>query len=144
MTSPFAVTTAEEIVSRSAAVQPRAAPTIVILSAPLMVNLAVYRGDSGQFRITVTDDLGAPVDISGASSWDGDIRVKAIDVDPIANFDIVPVAGDTSSVDVFLTSEESEKLLPSTVVYDIEMTDGEYVTTLIYGTINVTQDVSRT
>ena len=141
MTSPFAVTTAEEIVSKARIVE-RAAPTIVILSAPMMVNLAVYRGDSGQFRITVTDSVGAPVDISGAS-WDGDIRVKAADPILIASFDIAVVVGDTSSIDVFLTAEQSKLLIPNTVVYDIEMTEGEYVSTLIYGTINVTQDVSR-
>ena len=142
MTSPFAVTTAEEIVSGRSFAQPRAAPSVIILSAPMKVDLAVYRGDSGQFRITVEDPAGNPVDLSGAT-WDGDIRVKAVDVDPIVSFDIVPVAGDPSSIDVFLSAENSELLTPYSLVYDIEMRESEYVSTLIYGNITVTQDVSR-
>jgi hypothetical protein len=143
MTSPFDVTQVDEpqaFASRLAA--PRAGPSVIILSAPMQVNLAVYRGDSGQFRITVADPGGNPVDMSGAT-WDGDVRIKATDPDPLVTFDITLVAGDPSSVDVVLTAENSELLTPNNLVYDIEMREGETVSTLIYGTITVTQDVSR-
>lgn len=142
--SPFAVT-GVAVAERSAFVEPRAAPTIVVLSSPKQVNLAVYRGDTGQFRITVTDSVGAPINISGYS-WDGDIRAKATDPTVITNFVIVPVVGDTSSIDVKLSAAASA-LLVGTMVYDIEMRTGvapnEVVQTLIYGNIIATQDVSR-
>lgn len=137
--SPF------DVVNDAAAerVSARAAPAVVILSAPTKVDLAVYRGDTGQFRITVTDTVGAPVDLSG-STWDGDIRVKATDPTALTSFTITPVAGDTSSIDVILSSAESEMLTAGTLVYDIEMRKVGSVVTLIYGNITVTQDVSRT
>jgi hypothetical protein len=117
-------------------------PSSIKLSEPTKVDISVYRGDSGSFRITVSEDVvGTPIDIS-AATWDADIRIKAIDPLTISNFEIVPVSGDTSSVDVVLSPENSE-LLSATCVYDIEMTLGGEVKTLIYGTITVTQDVSR-
>lgn len=143
MTSPFAVTTAEEIVSKASFIQARAAPSVVVLSSPTKVDLAVYRGDTGQFRITVSDPDGNPVDLSGAT-WDADIRAKATDPTPITSFTVTPVAGDTSSVDVILSAVESDLLTPGTLVYDVEMRKVGAITTLIYGNITVTQDVSRT
>jgi hypothetical protein len=112
----------------------------LMLSGPMKVDLSIYRGDTGSFRITVTDSVGAPVDMTGAT-WDGDIRTKVGDP-VITNFDIVPVAGDSSSIDVSLTSVKSE-MLSGTCVYDIEMRLGTVVSTLIQGTITVTPDVSR-
>jgi hypothetical protein len=138
MTSPFRMESVD-VAERLAA--PRAGPSIIVLSAPLKVDLAVYKGDSGQFRITVTEPDGTPIDLTGAA-WDGDIRVKANDTTVVTNFDIVPVAGDPSSIDVFLPADNSE-LLTNPLVYDIEMRQGTLVTTLVYGSINVTQDVSR-
>lgn len=114
----------------------------ITLSLPKKVDINVYQGDSGSFRITMTGPLGTPIDISQAA-WDGDIRVKTSDANPITSFDFTPVVDDTSSVDVILTSEKSELLVASKYVYDIEMREGDSVTTLIYGNISVEQDVSR-
>lgn len=113
----------------------------IVLSAPKEVNINVYRGDSGSFRITMSGPLGVPIDISGAT-WDGDIRAKAVDVAPVTSFDFVPVVGDTSSVDVFLPADKAE-LLSGKYVYDVEMRNGDAVTTLIFGALVAEQDVSR-
>lgn len=114
----------------------------ITLSLPKKVDINVYQGDSGSFRITMTGPLGTPIDISQAA-WDGDIRIKTSDANPVTSFDFTPVVDDTSSVDVILTSEKSELLVASKYVYDIEMREGDSVTTLIYGNISVEQDVSR-
>jgi hypothetical protein len=124
-----------------AAPQAVVSPNNLTLSGPAKVDLSVYRGDTGQFRITVTDDQDNPVDVS-AAAWEADIRLKATDPTVITNFDVQLVNGDTSSIDVLLSSDNSE-LLPTGCVYDVEMRVGSTVTTLIYGTITVTQDVSR-
>ena len=113
----------------------------IVLSSPKEVNINVYRGDSGSFRITMTGPLGVPIDIS-AATWDGDIRLKAVDTTPITSFDFVPVAGDTSSVDVFLPADKAE-LLSGKYVYDVEMREGTSVTTLIFGSLVAEADVSR-
>lgn len=119
-------------------------PPRIPLSGPVNVDLSVYRGDSGAFRITVTDSNTPPqpIDIS-AATWDADIRATPPALDVITRFDVIPVVGDTSSVDVVLTHENSE-LLDADCVYDVEMRIGESVSTLMYGTIFVITDVSRT
>ena len=111
------------------------------LSDPAKIDLLAYRGDTGRFRITISDDDGDPVDIT-AADWDGDIRLKPADELVIASFDIEPVVGDPSSVDVRLSSENSE-LLPNRSVYDIEMRLLGEINTLMYGTITTSSDVSR-
>lgn len=135
MTSPFQSTV---VADREERVAP---PSSIVLSQPMKVDLSVYRGDSGGFRITVIDPVGMPVDLTGAS-WDGDIRIKAADTTLVTSFVITPVPGDPASIDISLTADSSE-LLNGVMVYDIEMREGETVTTLIYGSISVMQDVSR-
>ena len=119
----------------------QAVSSSIILSEPTKVDLDVYRGDSGRFRITVKDSVGAPIDIT-AATWDSDIRLNSTSPTVITNFDIIPVVGDPSSIDVVLTPENSA-LLTTNCVYDIEMAVTSTVTTLISGSIKVTQDVSR-
>lgn len=117
--------------------------TLLVLSSPMEVDLALYKGDTGKFRITVTDDLGAPVNISSAT-WDADIRVNAEDSgNPVANFTVTPVGGDTSSVDVSISAVNSASLSVTSYVYDIQMTLSGNVNTLLHGALIVTQDVSR-
>jgi hypothetical protein len=122
-----------------------ALPTVVsphlILSGPTKVDLTVYHGDSGRFRVVVKDDANVPIDLTGYT-FDADIRTKATDPVVITNFVITPVAGVPSSFDVILTPESSE-LLTGPCVYDIEIRKMDTVTTLIYGAITITQDVSR-
>jgi hypothetical protein len=116
------------------------------LSKPLRVNLGVYRGDSGNFRIraysldTVTL-IETPIDIS-AAVWDADIRTSADDPSVVTNFDIEPVVDDISMIDVILTAEHSALLVPS-CVYDIQMILNGKTITLAAGNIKLTNDVSR-
>ena len=120
---------------------PMVAASSIVLSDPMIVDLLVYRGDSGGFRISVKDSNGDPLDVSGAT-WDSDIRLTGPATTVITNFDIVLVDEDTSSIDVVLTAESSNMLIAD-CVYDVEMTLGADVRTLVRGGITVTQDVSR-
>ena|SRR5689334_15530801 len=114
----------------------------VKLSGPKRVDLEVYRGDSGLFRIVVNDQNGDPIDVSGADSWDADIRLKADDTSVIGNFTVTPVSGQTNKVDVYLPAVLSAQL-PKNCAYDVEMTMGSEVITLVYGVIVLTKDTSR-
>lgn len=108
----------------------------IALSGAERLDISLYRGDTGRFRITVAD-----TDVSEAD-WDADIRASADDDTVIGNFVITPVEGDENSVDVSITSELSEQL-NSNCVYDIEMRLSGDVTTLVGGVITITRDVSR-
>lgn len=114
----------------------------VALSQPMEVDLIVYRGDTGQMRVTVTTTDGSPVDIS-AATWDCDIRVSADDPTTVANLTVTPVSGTPESVDVFLPANESADL-DDTYVWDLQMTLAGEVKTLLAGTVTVVKDVSRT
>jgi len=109
---------------------------------PDELDLCVYRGDTGRFRIQVTEaDLVTPIDITSAT-WDADIR-RTADGALVGSFDVVPVEGTVNAVDVFLNAELSELLNEPPYVYDVEMTIGTEVITLLYGDLTVTKDVSR-
>lgn len=111
------------------------------LSKPLRVDLIVYRGDTGLFRITVANADLSPHSVTDAT-WDADIRRSADDSTVITSMLVSPVAGDTTSVDVTLTAAMSA-LITESAVYDVEMTQGGIVTTLIAGAVVLTKDVSR-
>lgn len=113
--------------------------TAIIVSDPLPVDLFVYRGDSGRFRVQVTDPDGTPLDVS-AASWDCDIR-STFDATPvIVSLVVTPV--DMSTVEVVLDALKSS-LLVDLSVWDLEMTIGGEVVTLLAGTVHVRKDVSR-
>jgi hypothetical protein len=113
----------------------------IVLSGPMKVDLSLYRGDTARFRVKVRNEDQTDFDTTGAL-WDADIRLKEGDVTTITSFEITPVPGDPSMIEVFLPSDSSD-LISSNCVYDIEMRLSEEVTTLIYGKISVTLDVSR-
>ena len=111
---------------------------------PQQLDLCAYRGDSGRFRLTVTEEDGiTPIDVSSAT-WDADIRTSVDEEAEAGSFEVVPVAGMTNAVDVILTAGLSATLNDGPYVYDVEMTMGIEVTTLVVGVLTVTKDVSRT
>jgi hypothetical protein len=134
---------------------------VIALSDPAEVDIVGYRGDSGSFRVTVTQG-GAPLDVS-AAVWDADIRL-APDAPVLATMTVTPVVGTTNAVDVVLPAEQSAQITdtatvgtpttepgpPTTVVeavWDLEMTLGTdpntTTTTLLRGKVTMTKDVSR-
>jgi hypothetical protein len=118
-------------------------PLEMTLSEPTEVDILAYRGDSGRFRISVSDndEPPNPIDISGMT-WDADIREHRNDATAIGSFAVEPVVGQTNSVDVILPKDVAA-LLPKKSYYDVEMSDGTNVTTLVYGLIKALEDVSR-
>lgn len=113
----------------------------VVLSSPTTTDLVVYRGDSGSLRIAVTDAEGEPLDVTQAV-WDCDVRAKADDEKPLTSLTVELDPDDTSAVIVRLSSAQSA-LLTTTCVWDLQMTLGGEVVTLVTGAIKLTKDVSR-
>lgn len=110
---------------------------------PQKLDLCAYRGDSGRFRVTLTEANGTtPIDISTAT-WDADIRLNVDDTVVAGTLLVQPVPGMTNAVDVILTAVVSASLAAAVYVWDLEMTLGAEVTTLLAGSLIVTKDVSR-
>lgn len=126
------------------------APLVVLppitLGDPAQLDLTAYRGDTGRFRVLVTQD-GAPLDVS-AATWDCDIRASE-DGALMASMVVTPVSGTTNAVDVELPASATTSLSAFTEpgVWDLEMTLGTapdvIVTTLLRGSFMLTADVSR-
>lgn len=126
--TPFGVTTGD----LSAAMD-------VVMSDPLPVDMFVYRGDSGRFRVGIVSTLtGGPLDISTAT-WDCDIR-SAYDAALITSLTVNQI--DESTIEVVLEPSMS-RLLVDKSVWDLEMTLNGEVQTLLAGTVHVHKDVSR-
>ena len=84
--TPFGVTTGD-----------LAEATDIVLSDPLPVDIYVYRGDSGRFRVAVTDLDGNPLDISTAT-WDCDVRRDHDTETVIVTLEVNPVDANTVEV----------------------------------------------
>jgi hypothetical protein len=123
----------------------------VALSDPAELDIVGYRGDSGQFRVTVTQG-GSPLDVS-AAEWDCDVR-STPDGPVLATLTVTPVVGTTNAVDVILPADQSALITGSDApdaevatefiaAWDLEMTLSGKTTTLLRGSITMTKDVSR-
>ena len=128
--------------ARRAAISPLAVQLGTIhFTEPAELDLFAYRGDSGRFRVNVIDSVGVPLDVA-AATWDCDVRATVDDPAVIATLDVEPVAGTPSSVDVVLDAAQSSTL-PVKAVWDLQMTLGGEVITLLAGDFSTTLDVSR-
>jgi hypothetical protein len=84
----------------------------------------LYRGDTRTIRVTITDDAGAPIDISGHSLW---LTLKTSITDPDASAilqvsALMPAGGDSASGIGYLTlsSADTDGLTPGKYPYDIQ------------------------
>jgi len=119
----------------------QAAQQTIVFSQPTEVDLVVYRGDTGRFRVSVSNPDGSPLDVSMAT-WDCDIRASEDAEPPLASLNVYPVDGMTDTIEVQLNSTTSRSLTGG--VWDLEMTLGGEVQTLLKGRVIVQKDVSRT
>jgi hypothetical protein len=113
----------------------------IVIGDPDHADLIVYRGDTGRFRVNVTDSAGTPLDVS-AAVFDCDIRLTPDSGNTITSLTVTPVAGTPSAVDVTVTADQARLLDDG--VWDLEMTLAGEVITLLAGAVIVTDDVSRT
>jgi len=113
----------------------------VCFTKPGVVDLCVYRGDSGRVRVRVTDADGQPVDVS-AATWDCDFRSTEDAGTVLCSPSVEAVPGAPNAVDIVLTATDSAEL-DADCVWDLEMTLGGEVTTILAGKVLVTKDVSR-
>ena len=112
----------------------------IIVSNPGRIDLVVYRGDSGRFKVTVNQSDGTPVDIS-ASTFLCEVKSDPDDDKPYTTFDVELVAGDTSSIEVVITPDMSTAI-KQPAFWDLQMQAGSEVTTLLSGHVRLTRDVS--
>jgi hypothetical protein len=111
---------------------------VTLRALPRTVNLVTYRGDDFAFALTVWNDDETPADLSSATLR---AQVRAVaDADEILG--TVTVTVDANAVDLHLTAATSADL-PRAAVWDVEMVDAGWTTTLAAGSLVTTADVTR-
>lgn len=105
---------------------------------PTSVNLTLYQGDDFFLRIVVTGQPPPDLTLYTAKA---EIRVSANTSTVLATFDATIV--DAVTVGLHLPADQS-KLLTTPAVWDVQVTDpAGIITTLAYGTVTVTREVTR-
>lgn len=110
----------------------------VIDARPMTTDLHVYAGDDLKLHVAVTDDAGAPIDLTGytAMAQVRDTTDGATSID----FTATVAAG---GIDLVMASALTTTL-PAKGVWDVQITSAtSEVTTLAGGRVTVTPDVTR-
>lgn len=111
------------------------------LSSPEVIDLEIYRGDSGSFIMTVTDSDGNPMDVT-AADWLAEIRTTQDTPTVITEMNVSPISGQPSQVKVSI-APGSTSTMQTNGVWDIQMTLAGEVTTLLGGAVILKKDVSK-
>ena len=105
---------------------------------PVTVNLTLYQGDDFTLRLAVTNNIGQPADLAGATVR-AHIRASAASGEKAGEFAPTIVG---SAILLHLTSAVSAGL-PNRSVWDCDITINGRVTTLAAGTLTLRPEVSR-
>lgn len=120
------------------AIDPQAATCQTIEALPGCVNLAFYEGDDVFIDLTVKDPDGLPTDLTGATAT-AQVRSRTDSDEVLATF-TGTVAGNV----VHLQLPNTENVdMPDSAVWDCQIEQGGAITTLVAGTVTITQEVTR-
>lgn len=108
---------------------------------PDKVNLEIYQGDSFAAIVTVYNIDGSVADITGYTAQ-SQIRSDVADEDPTVEVEITALV---SSPTVTLNIPKTATVdLAGCYVWDLQLTsDTGEITTILYGNVKVTQEVTR-
>lgn len=99
-------------------------------------NLTLYRGDTHIFTLEVGDDDGRPLDLTGST--------VAMVVAPKGDYPSfspdIEVAGNVITINI--KPHHTQGGLWRSADYDVQITQGDVVTTVLRGRIDMTQDVT--
>ena len=107
-------------------------------------NLTLRMGDTESVTVTIQDENGSAVDISGRT-YAAQVRANAEDTTILATFTCAIVNAAQGILTATLTSTETRALTPGLAVWDLQETNpvGPVVTTLLAGQVTIVQDVTR-
>lgn len=113
------------------------------MAKPATRDIDVTRGDTETIVVTCTsDDAGTPINITGRT-YRAQIRSSATSDIIKATFTCTVTNGAAGQVTCVLPVSESTLLAPGLYEWDLEENASGTVTTLLYGKVTVTADVTR-
>lgn len=109
---------------------------------PAKQDIKIMRGDTEIFNITITDDAGAAVNLTG-DVFTSQIRYNRDDTSVAASFTtsiVDPIAG---QVRLTLSAASSALLTAGTAYWDLQRNDSGVITTIVAGKCTILADVTR-
>lgn len=100
-------------------------------------NLSIYRGDTYSFEVNAVDEMGSPLDLTGSVvamliAPKGDYAPFSPDIDVEGNVITITIQPHHTQGATWRSAE-----------YDVQITQGEIVTTVLRGRIDMTQDITQ-
>lgn len=109
---------------------------------PAKQDIKIMRGDTEVFNITVTDNNGAAVDLTG-DVFTSQIRYNRDDTSIAASFACTITNATAGQVRLTLSATSSSLLTAGTAFWDLQRNNDGVITTIIAGKCTILADVTR-
>jgi len=114
-------------------------------------DIVAQRGDNEVYDLTVVDAAGARIDLTSAtlkftvktSSKDKEFIVQKTTGSGITNLDQSSPTTKGKATIALLPADTAKLLAPKTLYFDVEMTVGGVVTTVVSGDFSLVADITR-
>jgi hypothetical protein len=110
--------------------------------APANLPLNIRIGDTETISVAIKDSTGAPVNITGRT-YAAQIRTTTDAATALATFTCAIVSGAAGTLTATLSATTTAALTAGLGVWDLQETNGTTVTTLLAGSVTISQDVTR-
>jgi hypothetical protein len=110
--------------------------------APANLPLNIRIGDTETISVAIKDSTGAPVNITGRT-YAAQIRTTTDAATALATFSCSIVSGADGTLTATLSASTTAALTAGLGVWDLQETSGTTVTTLLAGSVTISQDVTR-
>lgn len=112
------------------------------MSSPANYLLTLRTGDTETVSVTLQDSAGAPINITGRT-YAAQVRATADAASPLATFTCTITNAAAGTFACTLSATQTAALTPGGGVWDLAETNGSTVTTLLAGSVQIVQDVTR-
>lgn len=107
-----------------------------------MRDITIYKGDSYTHRVNIKNSSNTAINISGRS-YVAQIRKSKATESVIASFTTNITDAANGVLILSMTSSQTSGINTGIYYYDLQETNGSYVTTLMGGKVTITGEVSR-
>ena len=108
---------------------------------PTNVDLQIYKGDYVNLSITIKDDSGNPIDLTGLTPK-AQLKYNYQDQSPI-DFECIITDAASGKIRLFLSSEVSSTLIPGSYIDDFQLSSDFGTRTYLVGDVMVQDEVTR-
>lgn len=112
------------------------------MAAPATQNLTITRGDTETIVVTMTEDDGTAIDVTGRT-YSSQMRTSP-DSNIVSSTAVCSVTdGPAGEVTAVFPATETEDLSPGYYYWDLQENASGVITTVVSGTVHVLPDVTR-